>query len=65
MADTFDEKVCDERHERINKDVDDLWRHNGDLVKAINGKFNKIMFGLYGVLLSVIGSLVIIILTRK
>jgi len=64
MGDEYDVKLCDERHKKVDQNIDDLWRHNGDMIKQINGKFNKIMYSIFLLLLSIIGSLITIIATR-
>jgi hypothetical protein len=60
----FIAKLCDERHQKIDTNIDDLWRHNNELVASINGKFNKILFAVMVTLLTVIGSLITIMVTR-
>lgn len=54
----WDEKFCDERHKKLDDHVCDLYIKRDELVRTINGKFNKIMFGIFATLLTLIGSLV-------
>jgi hypothetical protein len=56
-----DQKLCDERHRKLDEQVRDLYEKRDELVKAINGKFNKIMFGIFATLLTLIGSLIVLL----
>lgn len=61
MAGQYDDRLCDERHEKLDAQVCDLYTKREDLVKMINGKFNKIMFGIFATLLTLVGSLIALI----
>lgn len=61
MDKQYDGRLCDERHEKLDDQVCDLYTKREDLVKTINGKFNKIMFGIFAMLLTLIGSLITLI----
>ena len=67
----WDEKLCIEKHKRLDEtagrldeEVQDLYKKRDELIQALNGKFNKIMFGIFATLLTVVGSLITIIVTR-
>jgi hypothetical protein len=60
----WEEKLCDERHQRIDVNVTTLYTKHENLAATINGKFNKILFLLVATLLSVIASLFVVIVTR-
>jgi hypothetical protein len=64
MENLWDEKLCDERHKKLDENVTDLYEKRDQLVTAINGKFNKIMIGIFATLLTVIGSLITYIATK-
>lgn len=61
MGVEYDSRLCDERHAKQDKEIEDVWKHHNHLRDSINGKFNKIMFGIFMTLLSVIASLIITI----
>ena len=57
----WDEKLCDERHEKLDNLIEDLYTKRDELVVTINGKFNKIMFGVFSTLLTIIAALVVML----
>ncbi len=65
MAEEFDKELCLERHKTINYRLTNTENNMSDLIKTINGKFNKIIFMFVGVLFTVIGSLIVFIVTGK
>lgn len=64
MGQEYDYKLCDERHENINRRLNGVETDMSDLAKVINGKFNKIVCMFIGVQFTVIGSLIVFIVTR-
>jgi len=60
----FDRDLCEERHSTINRRLGNVETSFTNLINTINGKFTKVFFMFVGVLLSVIGSLVIMIVTK-
>jgi len=65
MADGFDKELCNERHSRIDRRLDNTDINFSDLINKINGKFNKIIVMFIGVLFTIIGSLIVFIITGK
>lgn len=64
MGQEYDYKLCDERHDNINRRLNEVETDMSDLAKVINGKFNKIVCMFIGVQFTVIGSLIVFIVTR-
>lgn len=64
MTEDYNKALCEERHCRIDEEMNAMKSDHTKLVESINGKFNKIMFGIFAVLLSIIGSLVAVLATR-
>jgi len=60
----FDGKLCDERHQVINRRIETTNTHLANLIDKINGKFNKIIGMFIGVLFTIIGSLIVFIIER-
>ena len=65
MALEFDRGLCNERHKTIDRRLDNTEVDFTDLTKAINGKFNKIIGMFIGVLFTIIGSLIVFIITGQ
>jgi uncharacterized protein YydD (DUF2326 family) len=62
--DEFNTELCKERHENLGREIKELKNDYTELRQAINGKFNKIMFGVFTTLLTVISALIVFIATR-
>jgi len=65
MAEEFDKELCNERHSHIDFRLNVSENTISDLIKTINGKFNKIIFMFLGVLMTIIGSLIVFIITGQ
>jgi len=61
MSAEFDRDLCNERHKTIDRRLENTEESFSDLVKAINGKFNKIIVMFIGVLFTIIASLVVMV----
>jgi hypothetical protein len=64
MGTEFDKDLCNEKHSAINRRLNNVEINFSDLIRTINGKFTKVFFMFVGVLLSIIGSLVIMIVAK-
>ena len=61
----FRDQFCDPKYEQLQKDRDErgrkierLYDSLGELTKCMNGKFNKMYYLLFGVLVSIIVTLI-------
>ena len=60
----FDINLCHERHQNIDRRLESNEKNIAEVAKAINGKFSKIVGMFIGVLFTIIGSLVVFIISR-
>ena len=65
MSMEYDRDFCNERHRTSDRRLDDLEGNFSDLAKSINGKFNKIVCMFIGVQFTIIGTLIVFIVTGK
>jgi hypothetical protein len=61
----FDIKLCEEKHQTVDRRLDGLHNAILKITNDINGKFTKVFIMFIGVLLSIIASLIIMIITRR
>lgn len=68
----YSERLCNEKHGAVNRrleknetNVDKLFGSLDNLISAINGKFTKVFIMFITVLLTIIGGLVVTIVTGR
>jgi hypothetical protein len=61
----YNKELCEERHEKLDRENTLLFKKSDEVVDCVSKKFNQVLFWIILTLLSVIGSLAIIIITRS